>query len=158
MLKSRGLITLSIVTLTLILCVGIASAELYKWTDANGRQFYSDVAPSSGKAELLDVKVNANPNSQRDPVNTLATSEAEKKNAKAKKIVMYSATWCGFCKKAKAYFVAEGVSYVEYDIENSRKGRADYKRLKGTGVPIIMIDKERMNGFSKGRFAKMYES
>ena len=158
MLKSRGLITLSIVTLTLVLCVGIASAGLYKWTDANGRQFYSDVPPLGSKAELLAVKVNANPSSQSEPANTSAIAESEQKNTKAKKVVMYSATWCGVCKKAKAYFNANGVGYTEYDIENSRKGRVDYKRLKGTGIPIIMVGEERMNGFSQGRFAKMYES
>ena len=71
---------------------------------------------------------------------------------------MYSASWCGLCKKAKAYFKAEGISYTDYDIENSRKGRTGYKRLKGTGVPIIIVGDERMNGFSKGSFEKIYES
>ena len=156
MLQGRDLITLLIVTL--ILCAGSASAELYKWTDPTGRHFYSDVPPPGAKAETMNIKVKAGQASQKESTNTSANTEHEVKNTKAKKVVMYSATWCGFCKKAKAYFDAEGIPYTEYDIENSRKGRNDYKRLKGTGVPIILVDDERMNGFSKGKFEKIYES
>jgi len=144
-----GLIVLLLVTP--LLFIGSANAELFKWKDNDGRVFYSDQAPLGKKAEVLEYKV------RQAAVNTGRNQDTNNLSTNRKKVVMYSATWCGVCKKAKAYFAAEGIAYKDYDIENSRKGRADYKRLKGTGVPIIMVDKERLNGFSRGRFEKAYE-
>lgn len=156
MTYSRRLIILVLVAPALF--VSTASSELFKWTDADGRTFYSDKPPAGGKAKLV-VYRDSKPTSTKASIEPgIAEVKEDNKPVKAKKIVMYSAAWCGVCKKAKAYLDANGISYKEYDIENSLKGRNDYKRLKGAGVPIIMIDKERMDGFSQGRFEKMYES
>ncbi|MBL4850730.1 MAG: DUF4124 domain-containing protein [Gammaproteobacteria bacterium] len=144
-----GLIALLLVTP--LLFIGLANAELFKWKDDDGRIFYSDQPSPDKKAEVVEYKA------RQASVSTSSDQDANNKSANRKTVVMYSATWCGVCKKAKAYFAAEGISYKDYDIENSRKGRADYKRLKGTGIPIIMVDKERLNGFSRGRFEKVYE-
>jgi len=34
-------------------------------------------------------------------------------------IKMYSTTWCGDCRRAKALFAAQGVAYDEIDIEKT---------------------------------------
>ncbi len=156
MLEGRGLITLLIITSFLF--AGSASAELYKWTDPTGRHFYSDVPPPDAKVEMMELKVDIGRALQSAATKRSATTAVEQKNNNSKKVVMYSTTWCGFCRKARAYFDAKGIRYTDYDIENSRKGRMDYKRLKGAGVPIIIIGKERMDGFSQARFEKLYES
>ena len=156
MLEGRGLITLLI--LTLILWAGSASAKLYKWTDPTGRHFYSDVPPPGGKAGIMEIKVNTERISQTEPAKVSAETKTAQHDVKAKKVVIYTTTWCGFCRKARAYFDAKGIRYTDYDIENSRKGRMDYKRLKGAGVPIIIIGKERMDGFNQSKFEKLYES
>lgn len=69
---------------------------------------------------------------------------------------MYSTTWCGVCKKAKRYFNQNGISYTEYDVEKSAKGKSDFKAMNGTGVPIILIGDARMYGFSPARFERLY--
>ena len=69
---------------------------------------------------------------------------------------MYGASWCGYCKKAKKYFNKNNIRFVEYDIERSTKGKRDYKALNGTGVPIILVGDQRMNGFSEAGFERMY--
>ncbi len=74
-----------------------------------------------------------------------------------KKVVMYSAQWCGVCKKARAYFKQQGIPFSEFDIETSSKGKRDFNRLGGKGVPVILVGKGRMNDFSAGSFQKMYE-
>jgi len=142
MLNRRGLIATS--TLILILCAGVASAQLYKWKADDGRVFYSDKPAPGQKSEVMDY----------DDVGQQAKLDQP---VTGKKVVMYSATWCGVCKKAKAYFEANGVSYTDYDIENTSKGRTGYKRLKGKGVPIILVDQKRLDGFSRGKFEKAYE-
>ncbi len=136
-----------------------ANAQMYKWVGNDGRIFYSDRPPPDRNAETIEFSSKTSKASvtKTNIDNTVGQSTSLKKAA-LKEVVMYSASWCGVCKKAKAYFESEGIPFKEYDIETSRKGRKDYKELNGTGVPIIMVNNERMNGFSQGRFDEMYES
>jgi len=38
---------------------------------------------------------------------------------------------------------------VEHDIEKSAAGNAEYRRLGGRGVPLIVVGTEKMSGFSE---------
>ena len=69
---------------------------------------------------------------------------------------MYSTTWCGYCKQARNYFQQNNIAFAEYDVEKSDKGKRDYKKMNGRGVPIILVGDKRMNGFSPGAFEKIY--
>lgn len=71
---------------------------------------------------------------------------------------MYSAVWCGVCKKARRYFIDNGIAFSEFDVETSQQGREDFERLGGRGVPIILVDDARMNGFNATRFAQLYRN
>ncbi|BBZ05500.1 NrdH-redoxin [Mycolicibacterium chitae] len=33
-------------------------------------------------------------------------------------LIMYSTTWCGYCRRLKTAFKAEGIAYTEVDIED----------------------------------------
>jgi glutaredoxin len=72
-------------------------------------------------------------------------------------VVMYSASWCGVCKKARRYFAERGIKYTEYDIENSAKAKTEFKKLGAKGVPVILVGNRRMNGFSVDGFEKLYQ-
>ena len=69
---------------------------------------------------------------------------------------MYSTDWCGYCKQARQYFKKNKIDFVEYDIEKSRNVRRAYKKLGATGVPVILVGKQRMNGFSIAGFNRIY--
>ena len=45
---------------------------------------------------------------------------------------------------------------MEYDIEKSSKGKRLYQDLGATGVPVILVGKQRMNGFSEAGFELIY--
>lgn len=110
-------------------------------------QFTDKKPPKNASAETVKLKINT--------VKTPSISN----NALGinDKIIMYSATWCGVCKTAKKYFKNQGIPFQEYDVENSAKGRKDFKRLRGRGVPIILIGKQRMDGFDRSYFERLYE-
>ncbi|GLZ37728.1 mycoredoxin [Actinokineospora sp. NBRC 105648] len=40
-------------------------------------------------------------------------------------LTMYSTTWCGYCRRLKTLLDAEGIEYVEVDIEET-PGAADF--------------------------------
>jgi glutaredoxin len=66
-------------------------------------------------------------------------------------VVIYSTSWCGYCKIAKAHFAEKGVSYEDIDIEKSADGAAKYKALGGGGVPIIVIKGQVIHGYDQRR-------
>jgi glutaredoxin len=65
------------------------------------------------------------------------------------RLVMYATERCGYCKKARQYFVENGIDYVEYDIERDRLARRDYDALLGTGTPLLYNGYARMAGFNE---------
>ena len=124
------------------------SAEIYKWVDEHGKTHFTDSPPAGQLAEEVELKINT--------YTAVEVTPLEERLGKSDKVVMYSATWCGICTKAKQYFKANNIPFVVYDIETSRAGKQGFKQLKGRGVPIILVGGQRMNGFSVARFEKLY--
>lgn len=71
-------------------------------------------------------------------------------------VVMYGATWCGYCAAARAYFDRHSIPYTEYDVEKSARGRRDYQQLGGGGLPIIQVGDSSLRGFDAARFSALY--
>ncbi len=66
----------------------------------------------------------------------------------AHSVVLYATSWCGYCAQAREFFVSNRIAYREIDVETSDEGRAEFHRLGGNGVPVIVIDKSNvMHGF-----------
>jgi len=127
-----------------------AVADVYKWTDTQGRVHYSDSAPPDTKAQQVRLKIN----SIQGPavVSMLGSGSA----AKAKdKVRIYTAVWCGYCKKAKAHLAAKRVPYDEVDVEASEGARSEFTRIGGRGVPVILVGSQRMDGFSADKLDAM---
>ena len=131
------------------------SAEVYKWTDEEGITHYSDKKPESQEVTELEFKIatydTVSYGTVKDSAEKANTKEANKKN-----VVMYSASWCGVCKKAKKYFRRNAIPFTEYDIEKSKKTKRKYKKLGATGVPVIIVGRQRMNGFTEAGFIRIY--
>lgn len=67
-------------------------------------------------------------------------------------VIIYSTTWCAFCKTEAQYFDKLGVNYVKKDIEEDK---AAYDELMGKiggsfqGVPVTDIAGEIILGFDR---------
>lgn len=131
--------------------ISVASADIYRWTDSNGNVHFADQAPEDQTSESLDLQINTYESVTYDSL----TFELPATPA-GKRVVMYSATWCGVCDKAKRYFEQKKIPYTEYDVETSQQGKQGFEQLGGTGVPIILVGKRRMNGFSVAGFENLY--
>ena len=64
-------------------------------------------------------------------------------------VVMLGAWWCTYCYQAKKYFQKNKVSYCEYDMENTEKGKQLYQQHGGGAVPILLIGEHRLKGYSQ---------
>ncbi len=155
-IRRRFAAALVLALLALGLVLPQAGAEVYKWQDAQGVLHFSDKPPAEGQAEQVVVRP---ANSFRGmPVEPApeATPPA-KPSGKGKSVVMYSADWCGYCRKARSYFQANGVSFRERDVDKDPAARAEYERLGGSGLPLILVGGKRLNGFSEASFRSLYE-
>ena len=133
----------------LMFIAGSATAGIYKWVDENGKTHFGDKPPQQSGAEQMELQLNTFSGYQvRERDDGIATGG---------KVVIYSTTWCGVCERAKDYFKANNIPYKEYDVEKSEKGKRDFKRMKGRGVPVILVGSKRMDGFSEAKFKAIYQ-
>lgn len=136
--------------LLLVLLPTLVSAEIYRWTDAEGRVHFSDEPHNTMPSEQVSVRVNSYESVTYESLGSYTPPND-------KRVIMYSTSWCTYCKKARNYFEKNRVRYVEYDIEESSRARGEFDRLGGKGVPLIVVGRTRMSGFSEAGFREIYD-
>lgn len=132
----------------LFLSLGMeAHAEVYKVIGADGRVTYTDKEPSPAeKTEKLKLQTY-----------TGTPSVSSMKDA-VKRVTILSAQWCGQCARAKAYMKSRKIDFEEWDIDKSNYARAKMNELGAKGVPVILVGKQKMVGFSEGGFDDLLKS
>lgn len=70
-------------------------------------------------------------------------------------VVLYATDWCGYCRKAREFFTQHNIAYVEYDIEKSAEGKAQYDQLRGSGIPLVVIHGEVLRGYDPNSMKKL---
>jgi glutaredoxin len=79
-------------------------------------------------------------------------------------VLVYSAEWCGFCKKAKAWMKQNGVPFVERDVEKMPGAQAELSaklRAAGTpggGIPVIDWAGTLVMGFDRPRLEELLKA
>lgn len=64
-------------------------------------------------------------------------------------ITMYSTTWCGFCKKARAYMHQQHIGFTELDVDRDAAAAVRQRALNPSGsVPTIAVDDDVLIGFN----------
>jgi glutaredoxin len=122
----------------------LAAADVYKWKDTEGRTHLSDRPPPDYDAEPMSIRRSA-------PSDETSTDPG----AHVPRVVMLSAAWCEVCSEARRWLTQNSVPFTEYDVERDAKGREQFKRLQGKGIPIILVGDQRMDGFSASRLRAM---
>ena len=133
-----------IILTSLLLFTSISNSAIYKWTDAQGKLHFGDRKPNAQQAEEVKLR-------------KLSSFKSDTKADGNLNVVMYSAEWCGYCKKARNYFKNKNIQFTEYDIEKDPVAAKDYKSMGATGVPVILVGNKRMNGFSIKGFERIYK-
>jgi glutaredoxin len=72
----------------------------------------------------------------------------DKPTADAAGLTMYATSWCGYCRRARAYLAEKGIAYREVDIEASEANRREFKAYGGSGVPLFVAGEARLRGFN----------
>ena len=125
---------------------------IYRSVDESGRVRYTSEKPANAEAKVLESRINSYGGTPT------VTGQPSAPAAKPAEVKMYATSWCPYCKKARDYFARNGIRYTELDIEKSREARAEYERLGGRGVPVILVGTQRMNGYSEQRLAQLLKA
>ncbi|HSC76184.1 MAG TPA: glutaredoxin domain-containing protein [Pseudomonadales bacterium] len=74
-------------------------------------------------------------------------------------VEIYTAAWCGVCKKAKRWLNDRNIAYKEYDIEKDSRAAARMQKLGGSNsIPFAVINGKPVQGFSPDSYqAAIYQ-
>ena len=150
-------IKLMVTSLCLVLLIVSTQSygQLYKWVDADGNVHYGDDPPESAKLEQIvgDVISYTSVSVEAYAFDPNKTADGNG----AKTVVLFSTSWCGYCRQAARHFRKNNIPFTEHDIEKSAYAAREYKKLDGRGVPVILIGEKRMNGFDAKIFDWVYK-
>ncbi|MEZ5539728.1 MAG: DUF4124 domain-containing protein [Pseudomonadales bacterium] len=91
-----------------------------------------------------------NPVITNDSINNQSTTAALPTN----KVEIYTAVWCGACKKAKQWLHEKNIPFQEYDVGYNQEAALRMKQLGGGGgIPFAIINGTAIEGFSSYRYA-----
>ena len=146
----------------LVLCATDSNAAIYKWIDNDGTVHFTDSPPP---ADANANVVNPEPNrlegygkaSGRNPMQNKQTPVAKKSVAinDLPIVELFVTSWCGYCKKAEAYFNKRNIPFVKYDIEKDQKAaRRKSSLTQSRGVPFVLIGDVGIPGYSEAAFDK----
>lgn len=158
----------SLVLLFVAACASAAVAQtsttLYKSTGPDGKTVYSDRPNTRSKESraLTFQNAPASPLSaetlayiaqlQKSANNSIAAAAAMAPN----EVVLFSAAWCGYCKKAKAYLRARQVAFREVDID-TKEGLSEFARSGAkSGIPLLLAKGQRVSGFSAASYDGLF--
>jgi glutaredoxin len=141
-MRTRPSTMLALLTLGLSLCLaGGASAQVYKWKDAQGVTHFSDTPPPPSVARV-EVKTYAGGDA---PDAGLPYELAQA--AKNFPVVLYTTADCAACDKARNLLRARGIPYGEKSVVST----ADQAILKQNGggnqLPFLTIGSGKYTGF-----------
>jgi arsenate reductase-like glutaredoxin family protein len=133
-------------------CTLPASAQVYKWVDAESHVHYSDIRPPlSGK--VTEKKKWGDSSSELSPL-PYATKEAARKNT----ITLYTSATCGEpCSQAKALL---NQRHVPYTIRNTDKIKTTFKNPNDKNrLPILIVGKQpAYKGFEENDWQRMLDN
>jgi glutaredoxin len=122
------------------LIAGSASAQLYRWVDAEGKVYYTDQPPANAK-NVETHKTTANVVSSTTP---FAVQQATKNFP----VKIYTGTNCGSpCSDARDLLARRGVPFNEVSVTQPAQLDELKKVSGGEEVPIVLVGRAVLKGF-----------
>jgi len=94
-----------------------------------------------------------------------AAQETAKPSPAAKpssaEVILYGTSWCGACSKARRYFVANGIPFVDKDIESDASASEELRRkadslgVPADRIPVLDVKGRLLVGFDPVRVATL---
>lgn len=127
--------------LLLLLCAGVASAQIYRWKDANGVTHFSDTPPASVPATTISPTAAAE-----------ATAALPFQLAQAIRnhpVTLYTTAQCAACDQGRALLQARGVPHAEKTVSNA-SDHAALRQISGASqLPLLLVGRSKFIGYEQ---------
>jgi glutaredoxin len=146
----------------LLQVTAVNAIELYKSVGPDGKIIYSDRPSAEAKLEkklvLKDLPASQLSTETAAAIDRLRQNAPQlPKAANASDTVLFTTSWCGYCKKARAYLASKNIPYQEIDIE-TEDGLSAYVRAGGTqGVPMLVSKGQSIMGFTADEYDRIFQ-
>jgi glutaredoxin len=139
----------------------------YQWTDEGGAVRFAqslDAVPAQWRERAGKIEVDASsvlPRSARTAAGKRSPSPAaiaDEPRRALHDVTVYTAPWCGWCRKTLAFLDERGVDYVNKDIEQDEEYAAELQeKTGGRSIPVVEIDGSMIRGYSPHEMAALLE-
>ena len=153
----------AVFVITLALAMSTSADTVYKVVGPDGEITYSDKPPAD-RARTNTLEFRNLPSSPL-PAEVLRFREQLEKSAHGRisaaraprtgDVALFTAVWCGHCKRAKAHLATAQINYIEYDIENVDGMRAFIAAGGSGGVPLLVAGERRVQGYSAPAYDRL---
>ena len=158
-----------------VLLFSVASAAvsaqvLYRSVGPDGKVSYTDRPPTEGRIEKTlraeDLPNTAIPPKTQAELDQLALW-AKQRQVTARQVadaakpqaagpVLYSASWCGYCRLARAYLQQKNIGYREIDIDQPDGKLAFAQAGGGGGIPLLVAGEQKLRGFRADAYDRFF--
>jgi len=71
-------------------------------------------------------------------------------------VILFSAEWCGYCKKAKQFLNENDIKFTELDLDKSDDNIDRFEAAGGEGIPYLVVGEQKLAGFDKKDYVKVF--
>lgn len=130
-------------SLAFLLAAADAAAQMYRWTDAQGRTHYTDTPPPKEAITAEEKRLKSNVSTGGD------TSYAYQDALKRNPVKLYTTGKCEPCNEARAFLTKRGVPYSETLLGDNDKAREQLRKLGAAndGLPVLTVGERVHKGF-----------
>jgi glutaredoxin len=135
------------ILVVLAVASGTAAAQIYRWTDENGKVHITDTPPPPGAKNV-----------QKRPATTTQpqTSEAE---AKKSSVTLFSTPACGeSCSAARQLLNTRGVPFREVSVVDEKSMEELMKMVGADAVPSLVVGTTVQQGFRVSAYHAMLDA
>jgi len=145
----------SLIALVLVIAALPAAAQLYRWTDAQGKVHFSDSPPPPGARDVRKKGVPAQgPAAAAAPNLPFATQQAMKDFP----VTLYSTPGCEACEQARKLLNARGVPFKEFSVNNESELAQLQTAVGSNSVPSLVVGATVLKGFEEGAYQRALDT
>ena len=142
----------SVILAALLGAAFAAQAQLYRWTDAQGRVHVTDTPPPPSAKNVRSRSAEVAPASGAGEPYALQLA------VKNHPVKLYTAPDCAPCGTARALLNARGVPFSEVSVIDERQAE-ELKKVAGSlSVPSILVGSSVQKGFEQGTYHALLDA
>ena len=140
-----------------------AGAQVYRWTDEQGRVHVTDTPPPAsaksakkGSAGTQGVP-SYNPEAPATPQSTAQEPYAIRQARSKNPVTLYTVPNCEGCDAARSLLNARGVPFKEVSLTDAATTEDFKKNVGAASLPTMLVGSQQQVGFEEGAYQRMLD-